>query len=252
MTPPATPASTSPPPTPARAILLMPSSERPGRRRGRRRRGDPERLRPARLPARARGEAAGPAAVPPRPQRRRLLGPVPGRVGRARRRPHGWATLRVAITRPARPRAGPGWGCAATRGRISSVAGSWSGPGRRARRESRPLRLTIVGCGINAPALMEDLAEAGAERFELTMIADREGFRRLPRGQRAPGRGTGAPDRGEGDRPGEARRRPLWRRRAGHRPRHPQPRELGPAHLGRRRDPRRPPRPALRRAVGPR
>jgi hypothetical protein len=42
--------------------------------------------------------------------------------------------------------------------------------------ESRRLRLTIVGCGINAPALMEDLAELGAERFELTMIAPRRHF----------------------------------------------------------------------------
>lgn len=46
----------------------------------------------------------------------------------------------------------------------------------RADSEGRPLRLTIVGCGINAPALLEDLAEAGAERFELTMLAERGPF----------------------------------------------------------------------------
>jgi hypothetical protein len=36
--------------------------------------------------------------------------------------------------------------------------------------------LTIVGCGINTPAFLEDLAEAGAERFELTMLAPRKPF----------------------------------------------------------------------------
>jgi hypothetical protein len=42
--------------------------------------------------------------------------------------------------------------------------------------EDRRLRLTIVGCGITAPALMEDLAQAGDGRFELTMLAEREAF----------------------------------------------------------------------------
>jgi hypothetical protein len=46
----------------------------------------------------------------------------------------------------------------------------------RAKAERRPLRLTIVGCGITAPALMEDLAQAGGERFELTMFAERDPF----------------------------------------------------------------------------
>lgn len=47
---------------------------------------------------------------------------------------------------------------------------------RRAETESRPLRLTIVGCGIDTPALLDDLAEAGAERFEVTMLAARAAF----------------------------------------------------------------------------
>jgi len=47
---------------------------------------------------------------------------------------------------------------------------------QRAAEESRPLRVTIVGCGIDTPALLEDLAEAGAERFALTMLASREAF----------------------------------------------------------------------------
>lgn len=47
---------------------------------------------------------------------------------------------------------------------------------RRADAEERRLRLTIVGCGIDAPALLEDLAEAGAERFEVSMLASRHAF----------------------------------------------------------------------------
>lgn len=46
----------------------------------------------------------------------------------------------------------------------------------RAATERRPLRLSIVGCGIAAPALMEDLSQVGAGRFELTMLAEREPF----------------------------------------------------------------------------
>jgi hypothetical protein len=46
----------------------------------------------------------------------------------------------------------------------------------RAESEGRPLRLTIVGCGIDTPALLEDLAEAGAERFEVIMLAARKPF----------------------------------------------------------------------------
>src|SRR5262249_17747246 len=36
-----------------------------------------------------------------------------------------------------------------------------------AKAEGRPLRLTIVGCGIATRALMEDLAQAGGRNFEL-------------------------------------------------------------------------------------
>jgi hypothetical protein len=36
--------------------------------------------------------------------------------------------------------------------------------------------LTIVGCGARTQALMEDLAEAGEELFELTMLAERKAF----------------------------------------------------------------------------
>jgi hypothetical protein len=46
----------------------------------------------------------------------------------------------------------------------------------RARSEGRRLRLTLVGCGINTAALLEDLAEAGAEQFEVTMLAARRAF----------------------------------------------------------------------------
>ena len=48
----------------------------------------------------------------------------------------------------------------------------------KAEGESRPLRLAIVGCGINAPALLEDLASAGAERFEVSVISSRAVFER--------------------------------------------------------------------------
>jgi hypothetical protein len=46
----------------------------------------------------------------------------------------------------------------------------------RATAEGRPLRLTLVGCGINTPALLEDLSEVGAERFEVTLLAARHPF----------------------------------------------------------------------------
>jgi hypothetical protein len=49
----------------------------------------------------------------------------------------------------------------------------------RAQRERRPLRLTVVGCNYDAPALMEDLAEVGADRFEVTVVAGREAFDRF-------------------------------------------------------------------------
>lgn len=47
---------------------------------------------------------------------------------------------------------------------------------KRAEAEGRRLRLTIVGCGFDTPALLEDLAEAGAERFDVTMLAAKEPF----------------------------------------------------------------------------
>jgi hypothetical protein len=50
------------------------------------------------------------------------------------------------------------------------------GARERAAGERRPLRLTIVGCGSRTQALMEDLAEAGAEKFALTMLAERGAF----------------------------------------------------------------------------
>jgi hypothetical protein len=82
--------------------------------------------------------------------------------------------LRLAITRPPALSGLPGW--VAEHGEVEPftelVDAAW-----KARAEG-PLRLTIVGCGINAPALMEDLAEVGAEHFSVTMIATREAFDR--------------------------------------------------------------------------
>ena len=46
----------------------------------------------------------------------------------------------------------------------------------RASAEGRPLRLTLVGCGINTPALLEDLSEVGGERFEVTLLAARHPY----------------------------------------------------------------------------
>lgn len=84
------------------------------------------------------------------------------------------AVLRLAITRPPALAGLPGW--VTEHGEIEHfielVDAAW------AARAGGPLRLTIVGCGINAPALMEDLAEAGAEYFAVTMIAPREAFDR--------------------------------------------------------------------------
>jgi hypothetical protein len=82
------------------------------------------------------------------------------------------AVLRLAITRPAALERLPGWesehGSTGRFAELIDAAWAEAGGGR--------LRLTVVGCGINAPALMEDLAEVGAERFELTMIAPRGAF----------------------------------------------------------------------------
>src|SRR5690349_6123214 len=84
------------------------------------------------------------------------------------------AVLRLAITRPPALASLPGW--VAEHGAIEPFAelvdAAWSG------RDGGPLRLTIVGCGINAPALMEDLAEVGADYFSVTMIAPRDAFER--------------------------------------------------------------------------
>lgn len=84
------------------------------------------------------------------------------------------AVLRLAITRPPALAKLPGW--VAEHGAIEPfvelVDAAWSARGEG------PLRLTIVGCGINAPALMEDLAEVGAGYFSVTMIAPREAFDR--------------------------------------------------------------------------
>jgi hypothetical protein len=84
------------------------------------------------------------------------------------------AVLRLAITRPPALSGLPGW--VTEHGDIEPFAelvdAAWKA------REGGPLRLVIVGCGINAPALMEDLAEAGAEYFAVTMIAPRETFDR--------------------------------------------------------------------------
>jgi hypothetical protein len=84
------------------------------------------------------------------------------------------AVLRLAITRPPALAQLPGW--VAEHGAIEPFAelvdAAWSA------RSGGPLRLTVVGCGINAPALMEDLAEVGSEYFAVTMIAPREAFER--------------------------------------------------------------------------
>lgn len=84
------------------------------------------------------------------------------------------AVLRLAITRPPALTGLPGW--VAEHGEIAPFAelvdAAWTA------RNGGPLRLTVVGCGINAPALMEDLAEVGTEYFAVTMVAPREAFDR--------------------------------------------------------------------------
>jgi hypothetical protein len=98
--------------------------------------------------------------------------------------PHDWdaivadrtvsAVLRLAITRPPALAGLPGW--VSEHGEIEPFAelvdAAWKA------RDGGPLRLVIVGCGINAPALMEDLAEVGSEYFAVTMLAPREAFDR--------------------------------------------------------------------------
>jgi hypothetical protein len=84
------------------------------------------------------------------------------------------AVLRLALSKPRTLETLPGWTGKheANAGFVKLVDAAWAA----AAAENRRLRLTIVGCGINAPALMEDLAQLGTERFELTMIAAREAF----------------------------------------------------------------------------
>lgn len=92
------------------------------------------------------------------------------------------ALLRLAITRPPALAKLPGW--ESEHGRIEPfvelVDSAWSARG------DGPLRLTIVGCGVNAPALMEDLAEVGAHYFAVTMVAPRDAFERYLGGHAEP------------------------------------------------------------------
>jgi len=86
------------------------------------------------------------------------------------------ALLRLAITRPPALKKLPGW--VAEHGSPEPFTKLVDAAWKTAQRAGGPLRLTIVGCGINAPALMEDLAEVGAESFAVTMIAPRPAFDR--------------------------------------------------------------------------
>jgi hypothetical protein len=82
------------------------------------------------------------------------------------------ALVRLALTRP------ESLGLLPTIDEASSAAwgelvhGAWA----RAGAENRSLRPAMVGCGVNASALMEDLAEVGRDRFEVTVIATRAAF----------------------------------------------------------------------------
>jgi len=86
------------------------------------------------------------------------------------------ALLRLAITRPPALAGLPGW--VAEHGSVEPFTQLVDAAWKRAQKANEPLRLTIVGCGFNAPALMEDLAEVGAENFAVTMIAPRAAFER--------------------------------------------------------------------------
>jgi hypothetical protein len=86
------------------------------------------------------------------------------------------ALLRLAITRPPALEQLPGW--VAEHGSPEPFTRLVDAAWKAAMKAGSPLRLTIVGCGINAPALMEDLAEVGAESFAVTMIAPRAAFDR--------------------------------------------------------------------------
>ena len=84
--------------------------------------------------------------------------------------------LRLAMTRPDALAELPTIGKPELRDSpyLRMVRATWE----RTQAERRPLRLTVVGCNYDAPALMEDLAEVGAHRFEVTVIANREAFDR--------------------------------------------------------------------------
>jgi hypothetical protein len=86
------------------------------------------------------------------------------------------ALLRLAITRPPALEGLPGW--VAEHGSSEPFTKLVDAAWKKAAKAEEPLRLTIVGCGFNAPALMEDLAEVGAENFAVTMIAPRPAFER--------------------------------------------------------------------------
>jgi hypothetical protein len=86
------------------------------------------------------------------------------------------ALQRLAITRPPALANLPGW--EATHGSAKHFTRLVDAAWKAAQKADGPLRLTIVGCGINAPALMEDLAEVGTESFAVTMIAPRPAFDR--------------------------------------------------------------------------
>src|SRR5262249_32268658 len=73
------------------------------------------------------------------------------------------ALLRLAITRRPALEGLPGW--VAEHGSPEPFTGLVDAAWKAAARAAGPLRLTVVGCGINAPALMEDLAQVGTESF---------------------------------------------------------------------------------------
>jgi hypothetical protein len=94
------------------------------------------------------------------------------------------AVLRASITqaRPAISVPGIPASPPSLLGEDGLVRRAWASAGR----EGRALRLAIVGCGFNAPALFEDLAQLGAERLDVTMLATRQAFETfLGEGQRS-------------------------------------------------------------------
>jgi hypothetical protein len=84
------------------------------------------------------------------------------------------ALLRVAITQPRLELTVPGIPKlpASLAGADGLIARAWAA----AEGDGRRLRLAIVGCGFNTPAFFEDLAQAGAERFAVTVLAARGPF----------------------------------------------------------------------------